>query len=98
MDGIAKSFNFYLSNIEQERLLNSISSSKTNMAVDVDSLVTTSYAAPPVNKLLLPNLYLPKEWNDSLADFWVDSLRKRWSYEKAVMLRDSISSIPDLLL
>lgn len=95
MDGIAKSFNFYLSNIEQERLLNSISSSNTNMAVDVDSLVTTRYAAPPVNKLLLPNLYLPKEWNDSLADFWVDSLRKRWRYEKAVMLRDSISSIPD---
>jgi len=49
----------------------------------------------PSNELWLPTVYLPKQWNDSLADFWVDSLRKRWAYERAVTLRDSCSKIPD---
>ena len=49
----------------------------------------------PVNKLWLPTLYLPKVWTDSLADFWVDSLRKRWNYERAVLLRDSVVTFPD---
>ena len=48
-----------------------------------------------VNKLWLPTLYLPKVWTDSIADFWVDSLRKRWNYERAVLLRDSVVNCPD---
>ena len=49
----------------------------------------------PINKLWLPTLRVPKIWTDSIADFWVDSLSRRWSYESAITLRDSASMLPD---
>ncbi len=67
--------------------------------LEVESLDSIQYNSRSwvnsVNKLWLPTLYLPKVWTDSIADFWVDSLRKRWNYERAVMLRDSVVTFPD---
>ena len=93
--GYGKSLRLYLSGSEQQRLVPMLTNSSVLNSEEQDSLKSNWYAAPPINKLLLPNLYLPREWNDSLADFWVDSLRKRWRYERAVMMRDSVSSMPD---
>ncbi|MFM1792692.1 MAG: hypothetical protein RLZZ252_1046 [Bacteroidota bacterium] len=95
VSGNAKSVKCYPAVVEQQRPAQPITSSNAVNSEEEDTLGASWYAAPPVNKLLLPEVYLPREWNDSLADFWVDSLRKRWRYEKAVMLRDSISSLPD---
>ena len=49
----------------------------------------------PLNKLWMPTLRIPKVWSDSSADYWVDSLTRRWRYESAVTMRDSVSTMPD---